>query len=134
LVENADDWDAIDPYRFGADSDGDFLVTDETLGNEIALMNGGATFQIPAGQWNLTLSVDNMTLVIEKVAATVVRGDVDGDGDADIDDVTRLIDVVLGKVVEYNAANADCNVENGNGSIDIDDVTALISRVLNGVW
>ena len=110
LAETADDWDAIDPYRFGADSDGDFLVTDETLGNEIALMNGGATFQIPAGQWNLALSVDNMTLIIEKVVPAGKRGDVDNNNIVDINDVTRLIDVVLGKDVEYHFNNSDCNV------------------------
>ena len=63
-----------------------------------------------------------------------MRGDVDDDGDVDIDDVTRLIDVVLGKDVTYNAAAADCNTETGDGSVDIDDVTALINRVLKGFW
>ena len=134
LAETADDWDAIDPYRFGADSDGDFLVTDETLGNEIALMNGGATFQIPAGQWNLALSVDNMTLIIEKVVPAGKRGDVDDNNIVDINDVTRLIDVVLGKDVEYHFNNSDCNVEGGNGNVDINDVTALINFVLTGAW
>ncbi|MBR2084735.1 MAG: hypothetical protein IJ879_09100 [Muribaculaceae bacterium] len=134
LAETADDWDAIDPYRFGADSDGDFLVTDETLGNEIALMNGGATFQIPAGQWNLALSVDNMTLIIEKVVPAGKRGDVDNNNIVDINDVTRLIDVVLGKDVEYHFNNSDCNVEGGNGNVDINDVTALINFVLTGAW
>ena len=134
LAETADDWDAIDPYRFGADSDGDFLVTDETLGNEIALMNGGATFQIPAGQWNLTLSVDNMTLIIEKVVPAGKRGDVDGNNIVDINDVTRLIDVVLGKDVEYHFVNSDCNVAGGSGNVDINDVTALINFVLTGAW
>ena len=63
-----------------------------------------------------------------------MRGDVDDDNDVDIDDVTRLIDVVLGKDVTYNAAAADCNTETGDGSVDIDDVTALINRVLTGSW
>ena len=63
-----------------------------------------------------------------------LRGDVDDDGDVDIDDVTRLIDVVLGKDVTYNADAADCNTETGDGSVDIDDVTALINRVLKGSW
>ena len=62
------------------------------------------------------------------------RGDVNMDGDVDINDVTRLIDVVLGKTVEYDPVAADCNVESGDNSIDINDVTALISRVLTGNW
>ena len=63
-----------------------------------------------------------------------LRGDVTGDGEVDINDVTRLIDVMLGKNVEYNAAAADCNIDGGDGTIDINDVTALIGRVLSGNW
>ena len=59
---------------------------------------------------------------------------VNGNGEVDINDVTLLIDVVLGKNVEYDAEGADCNIEGGNGTIDINDVTALISRVLTGNW
>ncbi len=62
------------------------------------------------------------------------RGDVNMDGNVDINDVTRLIDVVLGKIVEYDATAADCNIEGGNGMVDINDVTVLINRVLKGVW
>ena len=63
-----------------------------------------------------------------------VRGDVDGNGVVDINDVTLLIDVVLGKDVEYNATAADCNSASGDGTVDINDVTALIARVLTGNW
>ena len=93
LAEGAEDWDAIAPYRFGAVSEGDFWVTDETLGVDINLANNGSTFQIPAGEWNLTLSVDNMTLVINKVE--FMRGDVDNSGDVRIGDVTALINYLL---------------------------------------
>jgi len=63
-----------------------------------------------------------------------LRGDVNGDGHVDINDVTTLIDVVLGKDVEYNASAADCNTASGDGTVDINDVTALIARVLTGTW
>lgn len=65
----------------------------------------------------------------------VERGDVDGDSAIDINDVTLLINVVLGQNQQtYNSAAADCDVENGDGSIDINDVTALLGRVLSGAW
>ena len=67
-------------------------------------------------------------------APTSMRGDVNGDHLIDINDVTLLIDVVLGKNVEYNAVGADCNIEGGDGIIDINDVTVLINRVLTGYW
>ena len=71
---------------------------------------------------------------VELIPPTYTRGDVNGDNEVDINDVTLLIDVVLGKNVEYIAAAADCNIEGGDTSIDINDVTALIGRVLTGNW
>lgn len=68
------------------------------------------------------------------VFMTPKPGDVNSDWLVDINDVTQLIDVVLGKNVEYNAAAADCNIDGGDGLVDINDVTALISRVLTGHW
>ena len=61
-------------------------------------------------------------------------GDVNHSGGVDIDDVTMLINKVLGNSSEGffpEQANCDCDE---NGTIDIDDVTALITRVLTGSW
>ena len=130
LAEGAEDWDAIAPYRFGAVSEGDFWVTDETLGVDINLANNGSTFQIPAGEWNLTLSVDNMTLVINKVE--FVRGDVDNSGEVRIGDVTALINYLLsGDASQINTQAADCDK---SGDVKIGDVTALINYLLSGSW
>jgi surface protein len=63
-----------------------------------------------------------------------LRGDVDGDTHVDINDVTKLIGVVLGTTTDYNSAAADCDVAGGSGSVDINDVTALLNFVLNGHW
>jgi surface protein len=61
-----------------------------------------------------------------------LRGDVNGDGDVTIADVTVLISMVLknNSTVADNPA-ADCNED---GSINIADVTVLIGRVLRGSW
>jgi surface protein len=67
-------------------------------------------------------------------ATPAMRGDVNGDTLVDINDVTKLIGVVLGNATDYNAAAADCDVAGGSGNIDINDVTTLISYVLNGAW
>ena len=128
LADSAADWDAIAPYRFGAVSDGDFWVTDSILGTEISLQNGGQAFRVPAGEWNLTLNVDEMTLVIEK-AESFIRGDVNGDKKVNIADVTALIARVLAKD-DYTAV-ADCN---NDGNVTIADVTLLINYVLSGRW
>ena len=55
-------------------------------------------------------------------------GDVDGSGNVDIDDITKMISKVLGGTVEgFIDANADLN---GDHIIDIDDVTIAINMVL----
>jgi hypothetical protein len=59
------------------------------------------------------------------------RGDVNGDGNVTIDDVTELIDYLLGSNSSINVANADANQD---GNVSIDDVTALIDYLLNGTW
>ena len=132
LADSAADWDAIAPYRFGAVSEGDFWVTEETLGINIALTDNGATFQIPAGEWNLTLSVDEMTLKIEKAESDFIRGDVDMDHFVKISDVTALINYLLsGNADGIDLRAADCDTD---GFIKINDVTTLINFLLSGSW
>ena len=74
-----------------------------------------------------------MTCSFNAVAAsTTVRGDVTGNNQVDISDVTALIGYLLnGDGSSLNLANADCTL---NGEIDISDVTALIGYLLNGTW
>ena len=56
-------------------------------------------------------------------------GDVDGDGFVKIDDVTALIDYLLGGNSSIDVSNADINYD---GAISIADVTTLIDILLNG--
>ncbi len=62
-----------------------------------------------------------------------LRGDVNGDNEVDIADVTALIDLLLSGETISPATNpaADCNLDN---SIDIADVTALADYLLSGAW
>ena len=58
-------------------------------------------------------------------------GDVNCDGEVDINDVTTLIDVVLGRVVEqFDEDAADLDHDN---DISINDITTLIDILLHGV-
>ena len=58
-----------------------------------------------------------------------LMGDVNGDGNVNITDVTELIAAVLNDSLDnINLANADLT---GEGAINISDVTALIALVLN---
>ena len=61
--------------------------------------------------------------------ASVVIGDVNGDGSVDVADATAVISAILGgNPSPYNATAADVD---GNGTVDVADVTALINKILN---
>ena len=72
-----------------------------------------------------------MAFSIGASAATLI-GDVDGDNQVNITDVTELIDYLLsGDASSVNLGAADCNQDNG---VSIADVTALIDYLLSGSW
>ena len=57
-----------------------------------------------------------------------VTGDVNGDSKVDVNDVTTIINYILGKNPSpFNNGNADVN---GDGNIDVLDVTAVINIIL----
>ena len=61
-----------------------------------------------------------------------LRGDVNGDGNVNISDVTALIDYLLsGNPSGVNVTAADCNQDS---SVNISDVTALIDYLLSSRW
>ena len=64
--------------------------------------------------------------------AKALRGDVNGDNDVSIADVTALIDYLLsGNASGINTVSADCNLDT---DISIADVTALIDYLLSSAW
>lgn len=136
--------DASEPSKLKAvneEGDADYrLITGITPDKFYTVKNltAGGTFfyRVKAhytdDSWSSWSKAKTVTLVGD--APGYDRGDVNMDGEIDVNDITRLIDVILGKDVVYDAQAADCNIEGGNGSTDINDITALINRVLNGSW
>ena len=61
----------------------------------------------------------------------LIRGDVDGDGEVTINDVTQLINCLLSKAEPANPDGADCDLD---GIRSINDVTALINFLLSHNW
>ena len=89
------------------------------------------------GKYNIVITFNAATGEINCVTTKVVEpawelGDVNHSGGVDIEDVTMLINAVLGTpAAGYYPEQANCD---GEGSVDIADVTALINRVLSGTW
>ena len=65
LMEAADDWDGLAPYRFGAVSDGDFMFYRYMLGMPLNLTyDNGQAFMVPEGEFTFTVDLENMTLTV----------------------------------------------------------------------
>ena len=67
LGENSEDWSGISAYRIGSIEDG-YLLSDDQLGIEVALAGLGSngSFKAPAGTYDVTVNLENMTMVITK--------------------------------------------------------------------
>ena len=75
-------------------------------------------------------TIYNRNVVISKSAT--LRGDVDGDGEVAISDVSVLIDYLLtGNASSINIQAADCD---NDGEVAISDVSLLIDYLLTGNW
>lgn len=140
IDDNGDmgDWNYILPYRFGPESNGEFYLTDERLGQTLTLTfdNFSDVYILSTGDYEVTVSLEENYIIIGRLADpdTWELGDVDHSGSVDIDDITMLINKVLGSTVTgFYIEQANCD-NDADGIIDIDDVTALISRVLSGHW
>ena len=87
----------------------------------VGVSEGSATITVSAADGTAKPATCLVTVYTE-------QGDTNGDGYIDIDDVTALIEGVLGnEATSIKEKNADLN---DDGIMDIDDVTALINTVL----
>lgn len=109
----------------------------QTLVGTIAVPAGLTTARLRFVSWDAT--VNNCGTIKEArlsaISGTqpedphpVITGDVDGNGKADVADVTVLIDALLSNSQDINTAAADVDMD---GSATISDVTALIDKLLS---
>ena len=89
-------------------------------------------FIIEGTDRQFTMPASNVSVTATFEEAEFEMGDVNGDGDISIADVTTLIDYLLsGDISLINFDAADCHQD---GDISIADVTALIDYLLSGSW
>ena len=126
-----DDWTAFNSsYRYGPAST--FTVNTGSQYTTAKRDNNASYYFTGDGSdYLFTFDADNLTFSIEVIEQQplVNPGDVNGDGQLTIADVTMLIDYLLGSVpASFNDVNADVNHDSG---ITIADVTMLIDMLLN---
>ena len=61
-----EDWSTIQAYRLGANEE-NFLLSDDMMGVELPLGANTNSYKIPAGEYQATVNLDAMTVVITKV-------------------------------------------------------------------
>ena len=67
---------------------------------------------------------DDSEAIVNAVAS--IQGDVNGDGEVDVRDITALIDVIMNSITDNPRADV-----NQDGDIDVRDITALIDIIMN---
>ena len=111
LVDAADAWDDIAAYRFGAVADGAFLVNGPQMNKALSLTYDGElhSFQIPAGEYTLTLDAEAMTLTIAggTKLAYILQNGVEGVDYTVIDDL---------KVMDKESVNNRLFVSDGQNN------------------
>ena len=115
--------DGVQQFSYGArDNDWETFTADLPVGSHVLTWTYSKDgSQHPTGDY---FAVDNVK-VTEKAVET---GDVNGDNNVSIADVTALIDLLIGG---GSVTNPACDV-NGDGNVTIADVTALIDMLLSG--
>lgn len=122
---------------------GDGVWYNTTLNGNTGVMGNTGTASNNALQWGLTVPSDGDGLwwgydqnVISftdgshfVIPAAYMRGDVNGDGEVNIADVTSLIDLLLSAGETTPAADS-----NADGEVNIADVTALVDYLLSNSW
>jgi hypothetical protein len=63
------------------------------------------------------------------ITAPPLTGDADGNGSIDLNDLTHMINHIIGKVRVTSLSNADSN---GNGEVDLHDLLYVISAIVGG--
>lgn len=126
-----DDWTAFNSsYRYGPAST--FTVNTGSQYTTAKRDNNASYYFTGDGSdYLFTFDADNLTFSIEVIEQQplVNPGDVNGDGQLTIADVTMHIDYLLGsEPASFNVVNADVNHDSG---ITIADVTMLIDMLLN---
>ena len=135
----ASDWTVFNAnYRYGPNGNGS---QDVAVGNTYTTQksNNNHSYRfVGTGQsYTFTFNLNNLTFSISEYQEpefpdpySLQVGDVNGDGEINIGDVTALIDIILGGYANYDVLHrADANWDK---ETNIADVTAIIDYILGG--
>lgn len=82
--------------------------------------------QQTAGNKNNPIYIDDVSIYYTAKGGDLLTGDVDGNGQVNVSDVTALVNMILG-TIPMDQTHADVD---GNGQVNVSDVTALVNIIL----
>ena len=132
------DWNVFNAnYRFGPTGGSQEVTTGNTYTTQKSNNNHSYKFVGEGKQYTFTFNLNNLTFNITEYQEPTLPdpfslplGDVNGDGEITIGDITALIDILLGGFANYDTlTRGDVNFDK---EINIADVTALINILLGG--
>lgn len=113
------------------DNDGNAVIAGTTAGTRVWLLNTSTNVIGNYAGTNAGTAGYAYLALYKEVAApapSFKKGDVNGDGTVDVDDINCLIKVVLGQI-DASVYNGRADVNNDN-TVDVDDINAIIRIVL----
>ncbi len=96
-----------------------FTYADNELEPKAILLTFSTSATPGGGKGDEVLFVDDVELIY--------KGDVNGDGNVNINDVVSLVNIILGNQNDYDIYKADVNADK---SININDVVTLVNKIL----
>ena len=113
-------------------ADADNLVLNWTSSDPTvaAVDQNGVVTALAVGTATITATTTDGSNLSASCIVTVkqqsLQGDVNGDGEVDVRDITALIDVIMNSITDNPRADV-----NQDGDIDVRDITALIDIIMN---
>ena len=106
----------------------DYPINETNFGKQIQCSEWGKdvnnAFMIANGTYKITLLKTPRKIIVEKAAPQFIIGDVNGDGEVSIADVTMLVSLVVDQ-----SSNERSDV-NQDGETGIADVTTLVNMLM----
>ncbi len=125
---NKDSGKTVNVSISGASATGDLTATGSSEWVEHTVNITGATGSISLSFSGGRIAIDDIKLVAAATEPEVLLGDVNGDGEVTIADVTALVNILLGKGASgYDHDAADVNEDT---DVTIADVVALVKMIL----
>ena len=121
IADENEAWASIADHRYGAVADGDFLLTEELIGQEIDFVKGGQAIKLEPGFWNVIVDLNKKKVTFFQREGNPL--DVNHDGYVNVGDVNVILNAILEEV--YDPA-LDVNAD---GYVNVGDVNVILAYI-----